>query len=67
MEEQALLFASFFRYFTCPSSVGSGPKKTGPGQAKALNVGLGLGPGLSPSLKPGPRAGRAYQAQHLTN
>ena len=38
-------------------SDGLGPKKTSPGGARALNVGLGLGPGLSPSLKTGPRAG----------
>ena len=39
------------------TSDGSGPKKTGPGQARALNVGLGPGPGLSPSFKAGLRAG----------
>ena len=36
---------------------GSGPKKTGPGRARALNVGLGPGLGLSPSFKAGLRAG----------
>ena len=38
-------------------SDGSGPKKTSPGGARALNVGLGPGPGLSPSFKAGLRAG----------
>ena len=38
-------------------SDGSGPKKSSPGRAQALNVKLGPGPGLSPSLKAGPRAG----------
>ena len=37
----------------------SGPKKTGPGRARALNVGLGPGPSLSPSFKAGLRAGGA--------
>ena len=39
------------------TSDGSGPKKSSPGRAQALNVKLGPGPGLSPSLKAGPRAG----------
>ena len=39
------------------SSDGSGPKKSSPGRAQALNVKLGPGPGLSPSLKAGPWAG----------
>ena len=39
------------------SSDGSGPKKSSPGRAQALNVKLGPGPGLSPSLKAGLRAG----------
>ena len=38
-------------------SDGSGPKNTGPGRARAFNVGLGPGPGLGPSLEAGPRAG----------
>ena len=38
-------------------SDGSGPKKTSPGRARALNVELGPGPGLSPSFKAGLRAG----------
>ena len=38
-------------------SDGSGPKKSSPGRAQALNVKLGPGPGLSPSLKAGPWAG----------
>ena len=49
------------------SSDGSGPKKSSPGRAQALNVKLGPGPGLSPSLKAGPRAGRACRAQSFTN
>ena len=39
------------------NSDGSGPKKTAPGRARALNVGLGPGPSLSPSFKAGLRAG----------
>ena len=42
--------------YNTPSD-GSGPKKSSPGRAQALNVKLGPGPGLSPSLKAGPRAG----------
>ena len=38
-------------------SDGSGPKKTSPGRARALNVELGPGLGLSPSFKAGLRAG----------
>ena len=38
-------------------SDGSGSKKTGPGRARALNVGLGPGLSLSPSFKAGLRAG----------
>ena len=45
----------FDKMFFC--SDGSGPKKSSPGRAQALNVKLGPGPGLSPSLKAGPRAG----------
>ena len=48
-------------------SDGSGPKKSSPGRAQALNVKLGPGPGLSPSLKARPRAGRACPAHSFTN
>ena len=37
-------------------SDGSGPKTTGPGQARALKVGPEPGLGLSPSMNAGPRA-----------
>ena len=48
-------------------SDGSGPKKSSPGRAQALNVKLGPSPSLSPSLKAGPRAARACRAQSFTN
>ena len=47
----------FFGLRSFQTSDGSGPKKSSPGRAQALNVKLGPGPGLSPSLKAGPRAG----------
>ena len=49
----------FFLLASLFNSDGSGPKKSSPGRAQALNVklGPGPGPGLSPSLKVGPRAG----------
>ena len=51
------MFSNEVRLGSFKTSDGSGPKKTGPGRARALNVGLGPGPGLSPSFKAGLRAG----------
>ena len=47
----------FFLLASLFNSDGSGPKKSSPGRAQALNVKPGPGPGLSPSLKAGPWAG----------
>ena len=51
----------------CITSDGSGPKKSSPGRAQALNV--KLGPGLEPFLQGGAtgQAGRACRAQSFTN